>query len=49
MTSACETVGLAVQDFHRAWEHAMMLASVDDGDGDDDSVCASGCVCTVSL
>lgn len=48
MTSACETVRLAVQDFNRAREHVMMLASVDDDDGDD-CVCASGCVCTVSV
>lgn len=38
-----------LQDFRRAQEPAMMLASVDDdddvdNDGDDnDSVCASGC------
>lgn len=50
VTSVCETAELAVQDFHRAREHAMMLASVDDDDGDDDdSVCASGCVCSVPV
>lgn len=48
MTSLCKTECLVVQDFHRAWEPVTTLASVDDdgGDGDDnDSVCASGCVC----
>lgn len=47
VTSLCETVWLVLQDFHRAREPVMMLASVEDDDDDDDndSVFASGCLC----
>lgn len=46
MTSVSETLRLVLQDFRRAGEPAMMLASDDDDvddDGDDnESVCVSG-------